>query len=165
MLELREFHLELALPGARALREDVEDERGAIQNLALEHLLQITALRGRKIVVEDDRIHTLPLAMRREFIRLARADEGRGEGSLQFLRAAAEHLAAGGGGQLLEFRQGILHGGRRLRFEFNANEEDALGCPAGGFDECFQYLMTARKHSTTAPRENKKFNDLDHGSR
>jgi hypothetical protein len=46
MLELREFNLHLALARAGALREDVEDERGAVENFALEDFFEVAALRG-----------------------------------------------------------------------------------------------------------------------
>ena len=54
-------------------------------------------------------------------IGLARADKRRGERGFQFLRAAAEHFATGGGGKFFEFGEGILHGAGRLGFKFNAN--------------------------------------------
>jgi len=71
MLKLRVLHLQLALPRPRALRENVENERRAIQNLALKNLLEIARLRAAQFVVEDDRIHLELLAFLREFLRLA----------------------------------------------------------------------------------------------
>ena len=43
-LELRQFNLQLALSRARALRKNVEDERGAIKHFAVEHAFQVSAL-------------------------------------------------------------------------------------------------------------------------
>jgi len=53
-LELRELHLQLAFGGLRALREDVQDEIGAVHHDAPELLLQVALLRRRERVVEDD---------------------------------------------------------------------------------------------------------------
>ena len=54
VLELRQLDLQLALEGAGALREDVEDERAAVDDLAAERLLEVALLRGRERIVEDD---------------------------------------------------------------------------------------------------------------
>ena len=93
MLQLREFDLQFAFAGARALREDVENQRGAIEHLALENLFQVAALRGREFIVEDDRIDVVLFAILREFCRFACADERGGERAIQFLRAVADDSA------------------------------------------------------------------------
>ena len=87
MLKLRQFDLQLAFLRAGALREDIEDQRGAVENLAIEDVFQVAALRGGKFVVENDGVHVVPLAIRGEFVRLAAADERGGIGRFQFLRA------------------------------------------------------------------------------
>src|SRR5208282_545732 len=46
MLELRQFDLQLAFARPGALGEDVEDERRAVENFALEDFFEIAALRG-----------------------------------------------------------------------------------------------------------------------
>ena len=46
MLQLRQFDLQLAFAGAGALGEDIENQRGAIEHLALENRFQIAALGG-----------------------------------------------------------------------------------------------------------------------
>ena len=56
MLDLRELDLQLAFGAARALREDVEDQRGAVDDAALECALEVALLRARERVVEDDEI-------------------------------------------------------------------------------------------------------------
>ena len=105
MLELRQFDLQLALARAGAPGENVEDERGAVQHLAVENLLQVSALGRGKFIVEDDRIDVVPPAVRGKLVGLALADErGRVRG-LQLLDAVADHLAARGGGQLGKFVQ------------------------------------------------------------
>ena len=56
---LRELDLQAPLPRARAHREDIEDEGGAVDHLELELLLQVALLRGRELVVEDDGVGAL----------------------------------------------------------------------------------------------------------
>ena len=47
MLQLREFHLELAFAGPGALGKDVEDQRRAVEDLAIEQRFEVAALGGR----------------------------------------------------------------------------------------------------------------------
>ena len=141
MFELRELHLQLALPRACALREDVEDERGAVENLALENLLQIARLRPAQIVVEDDRVHVQLFALFGKLHRLAAADEGAGHGRLQLLPARAGHDAAGRLREFGEFFERLLDFRGRAALEFKPDEEDPLGPPVGCVDECFQWVL------------------------
>src|SRR4051794_10098811 len=46
VLQLREFDLEFAFPRAGSLSKDVENERRAIQDFAIENFFEVTALRG-----------------------------------------------------------------------------------------------------------------------
>jgi hypothetical protein len=52
-LELRELDLHLAFRAARALREDIEDETGAVDHRTVETFLEIALLHRGQIVVED----------------------------------------------------------------------------------------------------------------
>ncbi len=55
VLHLRELDLELALAARRVQREDVEDERRAVDDLRLGNgVLEVGLLRRREVVVEDD---------------------------------------------------------------------------------------------------------------
>ena len=98
MLQLRQLDLQLAFTGPGPLSENIQNQRRAIQNLAIEDLLQIAALRRRKFVVENDRIDIRPAAMQRKLVRLAFANERPGAGRGHFLQAIADHLASSGGG-------------------------------------------------------------------
>ena len=49
--ELGQLDLELALHGARALGEDVEDERGAVDDLEAERAAEVALLDGRERIV------------------------------------------------------------------------------------------------------------------
>ena len=60
VVELRQLHLQPALPRARAPREDVEDELRAVERLAADRLLDVALLRRRQLVVEDDHVGLAP---------------------------------------------------------------------------------------------------------
>ena len=140
MLELREFDLQFAFFAAGALRENIENERSAIQNFAAENFFEIAALRGRKFVVENDCIDILFATIVGELLRLAAADESRRDRRLQFLRAIADDIRACASGEFVEFIHGIAQFKTGARFEFEADEEN----PFGAFvvrDECFQFLI------------------------
>ena len=139
MLELREFNLEFALFGAGALRENIENQRRAIQNFAAENFFEIAALSGRKFIVENHRVHVVRAAMFRKFLRLASADECSGDGRFQFLRPVADDFRARAGGEFVEFVERITRFVAVTRFEFEADEENPFGCFVVR-DECFQLL-------------------------
>ena len=75
--KLRQFDLHLAFARAGALRENIENQRRAVENFAVENFFQVAALRGRKFVVENHRVHFVAPAKFRKFLRLAFADERR----------------------------------------------------------------------------------------
>jgi len=99
MLQLGEFDLEFTFARARSLRENIEDQRGAVENLAIEDAFEVAALGGGKFLVKDNGIHVSLAAMLGEFVRFAFADEGGSAGGSQFLDSVANDLSAGGGGQ------------------------------------------------------------------
>src|SRR5687767_11254991 len=53
MLELRKLHLDFTFVAARALREDIEYETGAVYDTAVQALLEVALLHRRKLVVEN----------------------------------------------------------------------------------------------------------------
>ena len=153
MLQLREFDLQLAFARAGALREDVENQRRAVQDLAVEYFLQIAALGGRKFVVENDRVHVVPPAEGGKFLRLALADERGRRGSLQLLHPVADDFAAGGGGQFAEFGERVARVHAVARFEFDANEEDPFRPRFSGFDKRFQRRAIIPQIRVPAPQQ------------
>ena len=96
MLELSKLDLEFAFPRARPLGKNIQDQRRAIEDLAIEHHLQIASLGGGKFVVQDNGINIRLAAMQSELIGLALADISAGARSGQLLDAVAHDLAAGG---------------------------------------------------------------------
>src|SRR6185312_15265491 len=85
VLHLRQLDLGLALPAGRVLGEDVEDQRGPVDHLHLEHLLQLVELAGRQLAVAD---HGVSAGRRHDVAdldRLPRADVGGGVGAVAAL--------------------------------------------------------------------------------
>ena len=107
MLQLRQFHLQFAFARPGALRENIQNQRRAVQHLAAENFFQIAALRGRQFVVEDHRVHTSLRQNSANSAALPVPMKVAGHGRLQLLRALAHDRAAGGGGQFGQFIQGI----------------------------------------------------------
>src|SRR5690606_4396008 len=52
--ERGELDLQLAFPGAGALAEDLQDQAGAVDDLAVEALLQVALLHRGQLAVDDD---------------------------------------------------------------------------------------------------------------
>src|SRR5437879_8826036 len=127
MLQLLQLNLKLAFARPGALREDVENQRRAIEHFALESLFQVAALRGRKFVVEDDRIDILAPAMPGKFIGLAAANESSGGRRFEFLRALADDFGPGRHGEFRQFIQRIAHLPARESATFSYHEENPFG--------------------------------------
>jgi hypothetical protein len=75
VLELGEFDLELAFVAARTLREDVEDQAGAVQHAPLDELLEVAFLRGRQRVIEQHQFGVVFVGDGADLVGLAAADE------------------------------------------------------------------------------------------
>ena len=110
VFQLRELDLQLAFARPRAPREDVEDQLRAIDDAALEPLLQLAQLRRRQLVVEDDDVDVGFGRGAREQIDFAAAEKRRGVGLGPLLQHAQHDLRAGGvgeAGQLFERMFGV----------------------------------------------------------
>ena len=149
MLQLRQLNLKLAFARPGALREDVENQRRAIEHFALENPFQVAALRGRKFVVEDDCIDILVPAMPAKFIGLAAADESSGGRRFELLRALADDFGPGRHGEFRQFIQRIAHLPARATFQFGPNEENPFGSRVRCRYERFQLLNSQRQNHST----------------
>ena len=78
VLVLRQLDLQLTLAGARTLRENIEDERRAVEYRAAGQLLQIAHLRRRQLVVEQDQTCVVHLGKLLDLFRLALTDKRAG---------------------------------------------------------------------------------------
>ena len=129
------FDLQLALARAGALTEDFQDQRRAVHDLAAKNFLEVAGLCRRKLIVENNRVHFARFAKPGEFLGLARANVGRGNGRGHFLHAFPDNFRAGGHGEFFEFRERFTDIGGGAGFEFHANEKDAYGARVAGLDE------------------------------
>src|SRR5690606_6781352 len=116
VLELGELDLGLALPGLRVLGEDVEDERGPVDDLDLDDVLERTALGRCELAVDHDGVRAAGRDDVGELGGLARAEVGARVRLRAALDDAVEHLGPGRLGERRELAQrdlGLL--GRRGR--------------------------------------------------
>ena len=74
VVQLREFHLQLAFPGARAAREDIEDQLRAVEHLHVQRLFQIALLRGRQLAIENHHVGFVQVDQRLQLFHFAGAD-------------------------------------------------------------------------------------------
>ena len=100
VLQLRQFHLQLAFAGARVAGKDIENELGAVDHSHVERALQVTLLRRRQLVIEDDQVGRTRSDSAFQLFQLSAADEGRRLGSLAPLQEFADDGRSGAGGQL-----------------------------------------------------------------
>ena len=115
VLQLGQLDLRLALLGPRVLREDVQDERGAVDDLDLELLLQLTQLTRRQLTVADHRVRAGRLHHVAQLGDLAGADVRRRVRLVTTLHDAFEHLGTRGLGEAGEFgHRGVGVRGRAL---------------------------------------------------
>ena len=106
--QLGELDLGLALPRLRVLGEDVEDQRGAVDDLDLDAVLEVPQLAGRELAVADHRVRAGRLDDLAQPVDLAAADVRRRVGLLAALVERVEHLGAGGLGEQGELGHRVL---------------------------------------------------------
>ncbi len=102
MPELGEFHLQLALEGARPLGEDVQDQAGPVQHPALEQPFQITLLAGTQAMVEEHQFGIFGRYPFPDLLGLARPDEILAGRRLAPRRHGAQHPGTRGPGEFGE---------------------------------------------------------------
>jgi hypothetical protein len=103
VLQLRELDLQLAFMGARALREDVEDQSRAIDDAALGELFEIAFLHGAQRAVDQDQIRIERLALLGELRGFAGADEVARIRPVDARSQRADDARAGRARELAEF--------------------------------------------------------------
>jgi hypothetical protein len=74
VLELGELDLELALRALRVPGEDVEDDRGAVDDRHPELLLEVAPLARRELVVDRDEVRVRTLGRLLDLLELARPE-------------------------------------------------------------------------------------------
>jgi hypothetical protein len=81
VLELCKFDLQLAFMTAGTLRENVEDETGAVDHAPVQRRFQIALLRGREGVIKNDEFHVIGFAREAQLFDFAAADKHLGIGA------------------------------------------------------------------------------------
>ena len=108
VLQLRELDLQLAFARAGAPREDVENQLRAIDDLAIETLVQLAQLRRRQLVVEDDEVGVGFGRGVRQHVDLAAAEERRRIRLGSILQHAQHDARARGFGEAAELFEGMF---------------------------------------------------------
>jgi hypothetical protein len=105
VLQLSQLDLQLTFPCPRPLGKDVENQRSAIENLAVENAFEIAALGRGKLIVKDNGVNVGSVAMLGKLVRFAFANKSGSARGRQFLSSVSHDLSAGGGGQFGQFLQ------------------------------------------------------------
>ena len=103
-----QLHLELALPRAGVEREDVQDQRGPVEDLDTKPLLQASQLPCGELGVQDDRVRPGGMDEVVDLVDLPFPHEGRGVGLGAGLQDLADGLGTGRSGQGRQLLEGLL---------------------------------------------------------
>jgi hypothetical protein len=114
VLQLRELDLQFAFVRTRALREDVEDQAGAVDDAAFGQLLEIALLHRAQGPVDQDQVRVERLPLLGEFLGLAAADVVARIGLVDTRCQRTDDAGAGRARELAEFIQRDRIGAARL---------------------------------------------------
>ncbi len=103
--ELRQLDLQLTVAGRRALREDVEDQLAAIEDLELGLLGDRTSLGRREVAIEDQHVREALHAAKHDLLELALADQVTGVHLRAYLQDLVQDFYPGGAGELPQLGQ------------------------------------------------------------
>ena len=121
VLELGHLHLQLALSGLGVLGKDIEDELGAVEDLALRDLAQIALLRRGQLLVKDQRRGVLLQSQDFELGQFAAPQDKLGVDSGHTLHHLPHDFQPGRSRQLRQFGQGSFL--RAFRLGRNADKD------------------------------------------
>ncbi len=108
--QLRQFHLQLAFVAARTLREDVQDQPGAVDHTPLQIPLQVALLARRQGVIDQHQIGAGGLGCGLDLFQLAATDQGRRAGLIDACGERGRHRGARRLGKVGELLQHIVFG-------------------------------------------------------
>src|SRR5207248_11687504 len=128
ILQLSQLNLQSTFAAAGALRKDIENQLRSIEYLAREQILQVTALRRRKLIVKNHRGHLLILTRILDQLCLAATDVIRSRRFRQLLRDRINDFGASRTRQFAQVFESILQVPFRDALLFQANQERALLC-------------------------------------
>src|SRR3954453_7201558 len=129
VLELGELDLELALRALRVAGEDVEDDRGAVDDRHPELLLEVAALARRELVVDRDEVRVGALGGVLDLLALARSEVGVRVRLVAVLDRLADRRDARRAQQLAQLGEvvALLQGADRERALLGAADGRAVG--------------------------------------
>src|SRR5690606_40173888 len=107
-LHLSELDLQLAVSALRPLREDVEDELGAVDDLQIGQAGDRSRLRPRQVVVEDQHLDVELHRPDDELVDLAAAEDVLRVDAVTDLQDGVEDLDAGRARELGELSEALL---------------------------------------------------------
>jgi len=127
VLELRQFDLHLRLARPRAHREDVENQLGAVHHAAADRVLDVLALAGTQLVVEDDERRAGLADLVAQLLDLSGTEVRAGVRPVDLLDQVADDDCAGRIGELLELTKVLADGAASARpLERRADEQRPL---------------------------------------
>ena len=128
VFELRQLHLQLALARAGVLREDVQNQRGAVDDARFSQRCEIALLGRGDLVVDDDEVEVLLAPQLRQLQGATLADVVRRIGRAQPLCELADDRGASGAGERRQLIERIVDIPEPLfAGELDADQKRALG--------------------------------------
>ena len=103
IFQLCQFDLKFALLRSRAPPKNIEDQTRSIDDFDIQGLFEVLCLAGRKLVVENDDVHTFNQNFFPQFLDLTLSDESCGIGPVSPLDHLIDDACAGRGSQLTQF--------------------------------------------------------------
>ena len=95
VLQLRQFHLQLAFPRPRMFRKNIEDQLGAVDHPGVDQLFDVALLRSGEIVIEQKQIGGDRSGGARDLLQLAASDQGGRVGTVAVLQKLSDDFRAG----------------------------------------------------------------------
>ena len=135
IVQLGQFHLQLAFAASGVPGKNVENELRPVNHAAIRGSLDVSLLNGRKVAVEDDERSFVRRCFSPDFVQLTASDQCGRIGSFAQLEDGASNLCACAVRQLDQFGKGFAalftcgHAGETGRtLPSHADQQGALRC-------------------------------------
>ena len=123
ILELRALDLEGGFPGAGTIRENAQDETGAVEKLCLQQAVEIPHLDRGEGAVEEHQFRLLRKDGFPDFFDLPASDQGAGDAGWEILGESLRHFDLCGFRKSRHLPQGFLESGIIVHIE---SDEDGF---------------------------------------